>query len=124
MRRLIAVAGASAASGPAHVVVDTHVPPPASAPENVAPDTVGEPVVVHEFRERFRTDDGLLCTVRAYGQGRADGTWIGWLAFIGPDGVITRRTARETTQSSREHLAYWATGLQPSYLEGSFTRAT
>ena len=35
-----------------------------------------------------------------------------------------RRSGRETTQSNREHLAYWATGLEPTYFEGAFSRAS
>jgi hypothetical protein len=31
-------------------------------------------------------------------------------------------TDRETTQSSREAVAYWATGLEPIYLEGALKR--
>ena len=123
VRRLIAVAGASTASGSGQIVVDANERPSAPDTETVAPDVVGEPVIILEFTEPFRADDGVLYAVRAYGQCRADGTWIGWLAFIGSDDLATRRTARETTQSNRDHLAYWASGLQQSYLDGAFNRA-
>lgn len=34
-----------------------------------------------------------------------------------------RRTRRETTQPSRDALRYWATGLEPTYLQGALERA-
>jgi hypothetical protein len=86
--------------------------------------TEAQPVLIHQFSEAFHADDGLLYTVRVWGQARADGTWIGWLTFVGPDGLMTRVTPRETTQSSSEQVAYWAGGLEPSYLEGAFSRAS
>ena len=57
------------------------------------------------------------------GEERADGTWEGWIEFSGWAGD-ERRTERETTQPSREALAYWASGLEPVYLEGALARAS
>jgi hypothetical protein len=92
--------------------------------EALSSDTVGSAVLVHEFAEAFQDEGGQLYAVRAYGQERSDGTWIGWLTFLTADAQTVRRTGRETTQSNREHLDYWATGLQPSYIEGAFRRAS
>jgi hypothetical protein len=36
---------------------------------------------------------------------------------------LTWQTERETTQSSAEQVAYWASGLEPTYLEGALARA-
>jgi hypothetical protein len=123
VRRLIAVAGGAGAGGPASIQFETEAAVPATSNESHTSDTVGSPVRVHEFAEPFHAQDGQRYTPRVYGQERSDGTWIGWLTFIGPDGQATRSTGRETTQSTLEHLNYWATGLQPSYLEGAFKRA-
>jgi hypothetical protein len=98
------------------------LPPIALTPGDLAPDSVGAPVLVHDFLEPFVAADGQTYVVRAYGQERADGTWIGWLTFVAADGQTVKRTARETTQSSRDQLAYWASGLQQSYFEGAFNR--
>ena len=57
------------------------------------------------------------------GEEREDGTWEGWIEFSGWAGD-ERRTGRETTQPSREALAYWASGLEPVYLEGALARAS
>jgi hypothetical protein len=128
MRRLLAVAGSAGPSGPIYVVANdaktvepqtTAEPAPA---ESRALDVVAEPVLVYEFSEPLSVGAGQEFVVRVYGQERSDGTWIGWLTFVGTDGQI-KRTARETTQSTREHVVYWATGLQPSFLEGAFNRA-
>jgi hypothetical protein len=124
MRRVIAAAGGATARGPAHLrLVPGDLPLSTSSSESFAPDTVGEPVLLHEFVEPFVDDDGQSYAVRVFGRARADGTWLGWLTFVGGNGQTVRRTPRETTQSNREHLAYWATGLEPSYLEGAFRRA-
>jgi hypothetical protein len=125
VRRIIAVAGGATPTRPSQVVVGAaEYGAPAASGEGVAPDVVGAPILVHRFVNSIRGEDGMLYTVHVYGQGRADGTWIGWLSFLSPTGQVVRRTGRETTQSSQDQVAYWATGLQPSYLEGAFRRAT
>ena len=80
--------------------------------------------LVHEFRTPVRDLDGHLYRVRAFGRDRRDGTWIGWLEFT-PEGTgkVVRRTQRETTQPSLEAVRYWASGLEPVYLEGAVVRA-
>jgi hypothetical protein len=137
MRRIIAAAGGASTNGPAHVslvsseeatldlaAAEGDLPPDTLTPGDFAPDAVGAPVLVHDFLEPFVAKGGQPYVVRAYGQERADGTWIGWLTFVGADGQTIKRTPRETTQSSQDHLAYWASGLQQSYLEGAFQRAS
>jgi hypothetical protein len=123
VRRLIAVAGGASAGGPANIQVESESPVTVASTDVSLADTVGEPVLAHEYADPFRDDAGQLYVVRVYGQERADGTWIGWLTFVTPDGQTIRRTSRETTQSNREHLNYWAAGLQPSYIDGAFHRA-
>ena len=48
--------------------------------------------------------------------------WEGWLEFIPENGGVVV-SGVESTQSEREHLIYWATGLTPIYLEGALVRA-
>jgi hypothetical protein len=67
--------------------------------------------------------DGALYVPRIYGQQRADGTWEGWIEFHPTGGGVVRVTDRETTQPNRAALEYWATGLEPVYYEGAFTRS-
>ena len=136
MRRIIAAAGGASTSGPAQLLLmsaeeastvmaaEGDLPPSPLTPGDLAPDTVGTPVLAHDFLEPFVAADGQTYVVRAYGQARADGTWIGWLTFVGADGQTIKRTPRETTQSNQDQLAYWASGLQQSYLDGAFRRAT
>jgi hypothetical protein len=61
--------------------------------------------------------------VFALGRPRADGTWEGWLEFVAIGAAVVLRTEQETTQSNRQAVAYWASGLEPAYLEGAFSRA-
>jgi hypothetical protein len=126
VRRIIAVARGATPTGPAQVVVGApeRDVPAGQAAEGMPPDLVGAPALVHQFMNPVRGLDGAMYAVHVYGQGRADGTWIGWLSFVSPAGKVVRRTGRETTQSSQDQVAYWATGLQPSYLEGAFHRAS
>jgi hypothetical protein len=79
--------------------------------------------LVHEYSQTLRDSDVSEYAVQAWGEPRADGTWQGWLEFVSIDGSVQLTTPRETTQSNRDVLAYWATGLKPAYLEGAFMRA-
>jgi hypothetical protein len=61
---------------------------------------------------------------RAVGRHADDGMWEGWIEFVPTSGkgeVLV--SGVESRQPAREHLAYWATGLTPVYLEGSLQRA-
>lgn len=123
VRRLIALAGTAGRGGPAQFVV-TESSTPVKDVASVVVGLVGEASIIHAFSEPFRAEDGKVYKVRIWGQGRSDGTWIGWLDFVAPGGRVVRRTRRETSQSSRQQLFYWATGVEQSYLEGAFARAT
>jgi hypothetical protein len=81
------------------------------------------PELIMEFVEQVTTADGTPYVVRVYGQPRTDGTWVGWLEFVAVGAAIVLRTSTETTQSNRAALAYWAAGLEPTYLQGAFARA-
>jgi hypothetical protein len=78
-------------------------------------------VLIHEFTTRVMTEDGRVYRARAYARQRGH-DWIGWLVFVSDDGnQIT--TDRETTQPDRRAVEYWASGLEPIYLDGALTRA-
>lgn len=67
---------------------------------------------------------GTSYEVSVYGAEREDGTWEGWIEFSPASGVgPARRTGRETSQPNREALRYWASGLEPIYIEGALARA-
>lgn len=80
--------------------------------------------LVHVFDEPVLDADGHLYEARVLGREREDGTWVGWLEFSphGSGGVV-RCTERETTQPTLGALAYWASGIEPVYLEGAIARA-
>jgi hypothetical protein len=88
-----------------------------------APRLRAVPELIMEFVEQVTTADGTRYVVRVYGQERTDGTWVGWLEFVALGAAIVLRTCIETTQPNRADLAYWAGGLEPTYLEGAFQRA-
>jgi hypothetical protein len=73
--------------------------------------------LIHRFESEI---NGF--TVSAYAEQRGN-VWIGWLEF-GPTGRGSiLRTGEETSQPSREAVEYWASGLEPVYLEGALVRA-
>lgn len=72
-----------------------------------------------------RTSDATVWRPRVFAAEREDGTWAAWIQFIPVSGdgpVMT--TAVETTQPSREAVAYWSCGLEDVYLEGALNRAS
>jgi hypothetical protein len=77
---------------------------------------------IYQFAQPFRTADGASYEVQVLGEAEG-GVWYGWLDFVPVNGDSVLATDRETTQPSREALAYWATGLEEIYLEGAFERA-
>jgi len=79
--------------------------------------------LIQEFAEVVRDARGKEYVASVYGEERG-GNWEGWIEFrqlagLGP----SLRTGRETTQPDRGALEYWATGLEPVYLEGALARA-
>lgn len=80
--------------------------------------------VILRFSHQLEDSSGRAYTATVRGERRADGTWEGWLEFqpSGGAGAI-RRTGRETSQPEREDLEFWASGLEPVYLEGALARA-
>jgi len=79
---------------------------------------------VQEFSTRIAGDDGTLYAAKADAEARADGTWTGWLEFHpAAGGKASLKTGQETSQPNRMTIEYWASGLEPVYLEGAFVRA-
>jgi hypothetical protein len=79
--------------------------------------------LIQEFAEVVRDSHGGEYVASAFGEERVGGTWVGWLEFRPLGGGPALRTERETTQPDRGALEYWATGLEPVYLEGALARA-
>jgi hypothetical protein len=77
---------------------------------------------IHACQTPVKASD-VVYRAEIWGAQRHDGRWEGWLRFIPPDGRGILSTSRETTQPNRQALIYWATGLEPVYLEGAFERA-
>jgi len=117
MRRVLAAIGA-----PGDVVrgAESAILEPAG---NIDAPFVRAPAPLGTVPEGFVDGEGVRYAVRLYGDERADGTWVGWIEFEDTATGVTLRTGRETTQSSWEQLAYWASGLEPSYFDGAFARA-
>ena len=80
---------------------------------------------IHEYTAEIADADGHAYSARAMGRQRQGRTvWEGWLEFspLGGRGIV-RRSPIETTQPNRDALAYWASGIEPVYLEGALERA-
>lgn len=119
-RRLAAVSGGHVT----FAVAEAPGAPPAAfrgAPRVPRPPSPARMVV--ELVQTVVDSTGTEFIPRVFGRERADGTWEGWIEFVGVGSRTVLRTGRETTQSKFEDLAYWARGLEGTYLEGAFARA-
>jgi hypothetical protein len=77
--------------------------------------------LIYQFPDPVRSTDDVLYVVQVWAE-HDDHRWHGWLVFVAADGRILR-TARETTQASRDAMYIWTVGLRPIYLDGALTRA-
>jgi hypothetical protein len=66
--------------------------------------------------------DGASYRAFVHGVQRDDGMWVGWIEFV--SGTTRMRTGQETSQSNRDALAYWASGLEDVYFDGALRRAS
>jgi hypothetical protein len=136
VRRLAAVVGSAVLVEPRVVTVAPTAVEPVVAPTPRVAEAVvtapapapaaavhGAPQLVSQLNSEVVSADGRRWAALVYGEPRADGSWVGWLAFKRVGGEEAVRTGQETSQPDRGALAYWAAGLQPSYLEGAFNRA-
>ena len=80
------------------------------------------PEVLTVFGDRVADDLGTY-EARAVGRQTDAGMWEGWIEFVPDGGGEVLVTGVETTQPEHTHLAYWAAGLTPIYLEGALRRA-
>ena len=80
-------------------------------------------VHLHTYKQPVRDAQGRTYIARAEGERQPDGSWHGWFAFAQEGTGEVFRTERETTQADRDDLEYWASGIEPVYLEGALTRA-
>jgi hypothetical protein len=78
---------------------------------------------VRQYTTILRGPAGEPYVARAYMDRQPGGLWEAWLVFFSLRSGIAIATDRETTQSKREHVLYWATGLGPTYLKGALERA-
>jgi hypothetical protein len=78
--------------------------------------------VVHRSLTPLRLGDTVY-VAEVWGDFRDDGLWEGWIEFVPTDGGPVLSTGRETSQSNLQALRYWATGLEPVYLDGALARA-
>ena len=80
--------------------------------------------LIHVCETEVRDAGGVTYRAAVHGEGRDDGTWVGWIEFRpAGGGESARRTGQETSQPNRDALAYWASGLEPVYIDGAFSRA-
>ena len=82
--------------------------------------------LIHLHTQQVEDAAGVLYEARVCGEQRMDGTWEGWIEFHPVAGGVSPilRTDRETTQPNRQALVYWASGLEPLYMEGALARAS
>ena len=78
--------------------------------------------LIQEFAPEVISEDGRRFICRAYSAPQPQGPlWDAWLVFFPEDGGPPLVGDRETAQH-RSDLLYWASGLEPVYLEGALER--
>ena len=80
--------------------------------------------LVHTYSEAVRDPEGRGYAAEVHAQERIDGMWETWLEFRGLGRDVMLRTRRESELPNRRAVLYWASALQPSYLDGALLRAT
>ena len=78
---------------------------------------------VQQYSQIVVSRDAHKYAARVYASQQPNGRWDGWFVFFPLHGGRTLATDRETTQSSLSAVAYWATGISTTYLEGALERA-
>ena len=78
--------------------------------------------LVQEFSTVVKDAKGSAYMARVRG-GELGSMWQGWIEFVPLDGGPSVRTDTETTQSTYEHLQYWASGLSSDYMQMALRRA-
>jgi hypothetical protein len=80
--------------------------------------------LVHERMIELEDESGVVYDrARVYAEQLDTGRWAGFIEFVTADGMSSVRSPRETTQRNLDEMAYWATGLEPTYFEGALERA-
>jgi hypothetical protein len=77
--------------------------------------------LIHSFSASVTDETGAVWRARAFGR-LGENLWLGWIAFVNEAGDMVE-TATETTQPDRAALEYWASGVEPIYLDGALARA-
>jgi len=78
---------------------------------------------VQQYSQVLVSSDAHKYVARVYAAQPLVGRWDGWFVFFPLHGGRALATDRETTQSSLSAVAYWATGISTTYLEGALERA-
>ena len=80
--------------------------------------------LIHEHVAQVKDLHGTTYRIIIFGETSGGNLWEGWIEFRPIDSAApVLRTGRETIQHDRAALTYWATGLEPVYLEGALQRA-
>jgi len=83
--------------------------------------TTDDGELIHSFSASITDETGRSWRAHAFGR-PVGNLWLGWIAFTDAAGE-TIETDVETSQPDRKALEYWATGVEPIYLDGAFARA-
>jgi hypothetical protein len=78
---------------------------------------------VQQYSQIVVAPDGKKYVARAYAARHPGGLWDGWFVFFPLYHGRELATDRETTQSTLPAVAYWASGISSTYLEGALARA-
>lgn len=79
--------------------------------------------LIRQYSTLLDGEDGEAYVVRVYAGRQPRGLWEAWFVFIPLSGGDPLVTDPETTQSKRQDVVYWASGIGRVYLQGALNRA-
>lgn len=78
---------------------------------------------IHTSSHPLAAPDGQTYVAEIHGRPAQVNLWEGWIEFVAQETGERLVTSVETSQPDRRALEYWASGVEPLYLEGAFERA-
>ena len=79
--------------------------------------------MLHEHPTLVGGIDDSAYVSESWASEMGDGRWEAWILFVPISTGRARRTDRETIQTNRAGIQYWASGVTSIYLQGAFARS-
>lgn len=79
--------------------------------------------MLREFPTLVGSVDDSAYVAQIWAREMGNGGWEAWIVFVPVATGLPRRTERDTIQTTRAAVEYWASGVTSIYLQGAFARS-